>query len=61
MPQKMAGVKARPPQKFQVQVPATALRHSILQLEESSRSIHLILRFCQYLTLYTVSGMTTGA
>jgi len=61
MPQKMAGVKARPPQKFQVQVQATVLRHSILQLEDSSRSIHFILRFCQYLTLYTVSSMAIGA
>jgi hypothetical protein len=59
MPQKVAGVKARP-QNFQVQMQTTALQHSILQLEESAHSICLTSRFCQYLRLYTFSGRTIG-
>ena len=56
---KKAGVKQRP-QKFQVQVQTTVLRHSIPQLEESAHSIRLISRFHQYLKLYILSGRTIG-
>ena len=59
MPEKITGVKAKP-QKFQVRVQTTVLRHSVPQLEETAHSIRLISRFHQYLKLYTFTGRTIG-